>query len=152
MAKHVNISNLLIRSKYCENESGDCIYPGRLYVPYHDVYTRTLLLRYMYAYVPICFLIFQKSFLMRYKSKFGVVNMCIALKVYLTSFSVQIFYSLWFHRVCFLECVFVECRGSNVEGRELKVESKKSRDKKRYHGTKKRYGSNKKQEICFRKW
>ena len=25
-------------TKHCENESGDCIYPGRLYVSYHEVY------------------------------------------------------------------------------------------------------------------
>ena len=39
MVRHVDISSLLIRSKHCENESGDYIYPGRLYVSYHEVYT-----------------------------------------------------------------------------------------------------------------
>ena len=39
MVRHIDISSLLIRSKHCENESGDCIYPGRLYVSYHDAYT-----------------------------------------------------------------------------------------------------------------
>ena len=38
MVRHVDISSLLIRSKHCKNESGDCIYPGRLYVSYHEVY------------------------------------------------------------------------------------------------------------------
>ena len=37
---HVDISSVLIRSKHCENESGDGIYPGRLYVSYHEEYTR----------------------------------------------------------------------------------------------------------------
>ena len=40
MVRHVDISSLLIRSKHCENESGDCIFPGRLYVSYHEVYTK----------------------------------------------------------------------------------------------------------------
>ena len=39
MVRHVDISSLLICSKHCENESGCCIYPGRLYVSYHAVYT-----------------------------------------------------------------------------------------------------------------
>ena len=39
MVRHVDISSLLIRSEHCENESGDYIYPGRLYVSYHEVYT-----------------------------------------------------------------------------------------------------------------
>ena len=39
MVRHIDISSLLIRSKHCENESGDCIYPGRLYVSYHEAYT-----------------------------------------------------------------------------------------------------------------
>ena len=38
MVTHVDISSVLIRSKHCENESGDGIYPGRLYVSYHEVY------------------------------------------------------------------------------------------------------------------
>ena len=40
MVRHVDISSLLIRSKHCENESGNCIYPGRLYVSYHEVNAR----------------------------------------------------------------------------------------------------------------
>ena len=39
MVRHVDTSSLLIRSKHCENELGDCIYPGRLYGSYHEVYT-----------------------------------------------------------------------------------------------------------------
>ena len=39
MVRHVDKSSLLIHSKHCENESGDCMYPGRLYVSYHKVYT-----------------------------------------------------------------------------------------------------------------
>ena len=39
MVRHVDISSLLIRSEHCENESGDYIYPGRLYVSYHEIYT-----------------------------------------------------------------------------------------------------------------
>ena len=39
MVRHVDKSSL-IRSKHCENESGDCMYPGRLYVSYHKVYTQ----------------------------------------------------------------------------------------------------------------
>ena len=42
MVRHVDISSLLIRSKHCENESEDCMYPGRLYVSYHEVYTSML--------------------------------------------------------------------------------------------------------------
>ena len=39
MVRHADISSLLNRSKHCENESGVCIYPGRLYVSYHEIYT-----------------------------------------------------------------------------------------------------------------
>ena len=39
--RHVDISQTLIRSKHCENESGDCMYRGRLYVSYHEVFPRT---------------------------------------------------------------------------------------------------------------
>ena len=42
MVRHIDISSLLIRSKHCENESGNCIYPGRLYVSYHEAYTLTV--------------------------------------------------------------------------------------------------------------
>ena len=30
----------------CENESGDCIYPGKLYVSYYEVYTKYALARW----------------------------------------------------------------------------------------------------------
>ena len=32
MVRQVDISSPLIPSKHCDNESGDCIYPGRRYV------------------------------------------------------------------------------------------------------------------------
>ena len=39
MVRHVDMCSLLIRSKHCKNESGDCIYLGRLYVSHHEVHT-----------------------------------------------------------------------------------------------------------------
>ena len=30
----------------CENESGDCIYPGKLYVSYYEVYAKYALARW----------------------------------------------------------------------------------------------------------
>ena len=43
MVRHADISSLLIRSKHCENESGVCIYLGRLYVSYHEIYLECVL-------------------------------------------------------------------------------------------------------------